>query len=187
MLTPEFEVAYRRLIEVEGGYVFDPDDPGGETYKGISRKNWVDWEGWTIVDEYKSIDAIDSMNNDSRLLLATKRFYKEEYWDRIKGDSLEFNIACKLFDIAVNMGINTAGIMFQRSLNILNRNQQLFWDISVDGIIGVITINAYNALPYDDLHFLLELIKGMQLCRYIEITEDRETLEKYIRGWMNRV
>jgi lysozyme family protein len=187
MNTPEYEISYKRLIDIEGGYVFDPDDPGGETYKGISRVNWPDWEGWDIIDEYKFINSFKEMEQDSRLTESTKNFYKTYYWQVIKGDHFEFEVAFKLFDIAVNMGTGIAGTILQRSLNLLNRNQILYPDIPVDGSIGPMTITAYNSLPHKDVPYLIQLIKGIQLCRYVDITEDRETLEKFIRGWLNRV
>ena len=34
----DFRLAYKKIEAAEGGYVNDPDDKGGETYKGISRK-----------------------------------------------------------------------------------------------------------------------------------------------------
>lgn len=33
----KFEHALQLLLQHEGGYVNDPDDQGGETYKGIAR------------------------------------------------------------------------------------------------------------------------------------------------------
>ena len=42
----DFRLAYKKIEAAEGGYVNDPDDKGGETYKGISRKANPDWNGW---------------------------------------------------------------------------------------------------------------------------------------------
>mgnify|MGYP002957326922 CR=1 FL=1 len=33
-----FNEEFKKVILVEGGYVNDPDDAGGETYLGISRR-----------------------------------------------------------------------------------------------------------------------------------------------------
>ncbi|RYD50653.1 MAG: hypothetical protein EOP52_13405, partial [Sphingobacteriales bacterium] len=33
----DFLTAYKRTAVAEGGYANDPDDLGGETYKGIAR------------------------------------------------------------------------------------------------------------------------------------------------------
>ena len=48
-----FEDAYKKVVKVEGSYVCDSDDSGGETYKGISRRYNPKWEGWPIIDNYK--------------------------------------------------------------------------------------------------------------------------------------
>ena len=36
----EFKLAIPRVITNEGGYVNDPDDPGGETKYGISKRSY---------------------------------------------------------------------------------------------------------------------------------------------------
>ena len=50
----DFRTAYYLTMGHEGGYNNDPDDVGGETYKGIARNYHASWEGWKIVDMYKS-------------------------------------------------------------------------------------------------------------------------------------
>ncbi|MBW1801582.1 MAG: hypothetical protein JRJ85_12745, partial [Deltaproteobacteria bacterium] len=42
----KFDEAFEKTTAIEGGYVFDPDDAGGETYKGISRRFNPSWGGW---------------------------------------------------------------------------------------------------------------------------------------------
>lgn len=49
----EFKPAFEQTIAHEGGYMNDPDDPGGETYKGVARKYWPKWLGWHIIDLLK--------------------------------------------------------------------------------------------------------------------------------------
>ena len=46
--------AYSITLQHEGGYGNDPDDVGGETYKGISRVYNPSWKGWGLIDDYKS-------------------------------------------------------------------------------------------------------------------------------------
>ena len=50
---PIFKYAYDLTNKAEGSYANDPDDKGGETYGGISRKNHPIWRGWFRVDEVK--------------------------------------------------------------------------------------------------------------------------------------
>lgn len=49
----DFTQAFQLMIANEGGYGNDPDDPGGETYKGAARKIFSKWDGWTKVDILK--------------------------------------------------------------------------------------------------------------------------------------
>ena len=46
----DFASAFAATMKAEGGYVNDPQDPGGETYKVIACKMNSKWDGWTIID-----------------------------------------------------------------------------------------------------------------------------------------
>ncbi len=48
-----FAEALKHTLEFEGGYANDPADRGGETFRGISRKNWPRWSGWDLIDQVK--------------------------------------------------------------------------------------------------------------------------------------
>lgn len=58
-------LALRKILRWEGGYVNDPDDSGGETIFGISRRSWPNLNLWSLLDEYKSIGMRkDRMENN---------------------------------------------------------------------------------------------------------------------------
>jgi lysozyme family protein len=90
----------RRLMPHEGGYVNDPNDPGGETNWGISKRSYP--------------------HLDIRALTREEAFaiYKSDFWDRIHGDKLHDGVGYQLFDFAVNSGIETAVRYFQRALGV---------------------------------------------------------------------
>jgi lysozyme family protein len=46
----DLTTAYESTMKAEGGYVNNPQDPGGETYKGIARKFNSKWDGWIAID-----------------------------------------------------------------------------------------------------------------------------------------
>lgn len=48
-----FDEEFKKVIVVEGGYVDDPDDIGGETYLGISRRYNPNSKMWNIIDDIK--------------------------------------------------------------------------------------------------------------------------------------
>ena len=108
-----FDKAYKRVQQVEGGYVFDPDDRGGETYKGISRKAHPNSEIWNIIDNVKKehgTKEINSILNYNEVLQKLIRnIYKTEYWDVFELDNLKSQgMANEIFDDAVNRGVGGA-------------------------------------------------------------------------------
>ena len=57
-----FIKSYEITCKHEGGYSFDPDDAGGETYKGISRRFNPQWSGWKIID-YSDKENLDNIED----------------------------------------------------------------------------------------------------------------------------
>jgi len=185
-----FNTAYNITLGHEGGYSNDPDDVGKETYKGISRRYHPDWEGWVIVDEAKnSTDFPNNLESDSRLDEMVKLFYKSTYWNLFWGDELsEQELANELFDTSINMGTNRAVKFLQKSLNILNRNQQSYEDIVEDGQFGQNTYRALSMyLAMDGIDYLYKVLNILQGMHYINYMTESPTQEKYARGWLKRV
>lgn len=109
----KFDIEFDKVIFAEGGYVNDPDDVGGETYLGISRKNNPNWIGWKKIDKIKKQYGIKNINKrlkqDKSIIASAKVLYKMKYWDIMELDDIPSqNIAHQLFDSAVNMGIKSA-------------------------------------------------------------------------------
>ena len=121
-----YSIAYNKVIKVEGGYVNDPDDAGGETYMGISRKFNPNAKFWKIIDEIKSINkniTNKEMNTilkkNNSIIGEIKNIYKNKYWDKLYLDNLNSQkIAEELFDTAVNMGVSVAIKILQNSLRV---------------------------------------------------------------------
>jgi lysozyme family protein len=106
-----FEIAYKRTKKFEGGYVNDPDDNGGETYNGISRRANPNWAGWKIIDEQKKKPDFPNNLKERKQELdeLEKDLYKKNYWDPIWGDRIkDQRVANDMFDTAVNMGVATS-------------------------------------------------------------------------------
>lgn len=108
----KFDEEFDKLIFVEGGYVNDKDDAGGETYLGISRKNNPKWIGWEVIDDekkkgLKNITA--RLKKDVALTNSAKFLYKQKYWDVLELDDIPSqSIAHEMFDTCVNCGVSTA-------------------------------------------------------------------------------
>lgn len=189
-----FEKAYETTLGHEGGYVDDPNDRGGETYKGISRRFFRDWEGWVIIDRVKKDGMVISELNRQLeeigvLQNHVKYFYKTKFWDRFIGDDIKDElVAMELFDTSINMGVGSAVKMFQRALNALNNNQKLYRNIAVDGGCGPKTIATFNSYMSTrrDSALLVKLMNIIQGYKYIQLMEADETQERFV-GWFERV
>ena len=109
----KFDIEFNKLILSEGGYVNDPDDAGGETYLGISRKNNSKWVGWEVIDDikkkYGTKNITSRLKKDVALTNSAKLLYKQNYWDVLELDDIPSQgIAHQLFDTCVNCGKTTA-------------------------------------------------------------------------------
>jgi lysozyme family protein len=155
----KFKQAFAKLIKNEGGWVNDPDDSGGETYRGIARKYNEVWIGWEIIDELKSQKLFpESLNKNDELNLLVEDFYRINYWDKIKADEINNQkITESIFDFAVNAGIKTSVRLAQKVIN-----------ASSDGIIGENSLGKINLFGEREFinNFVLEKIK-----RYVSIVE----------------
>jgi len=139
----DFNLALKIILADEGGYSNDPQDSGGETYKGISRKNFPDWEGWKYIDTAKNDTRIDTngrfpetLNFIDILKSLVADFYRENFWNKIAGDNIQNNeIADELVHSAENAGISQA---IKRAQQICGQNPT--------GHITPDLINALNSL-----------------------------------------
>ncbi len=177
----KFDEAFNATMGHEGGYVNDPDDAGGETYRGIARKYNPHWEGWDIIDD------TEPNIPDIHLDIHVRKFYEERYWNVNLLDDFPQSIANEMFDTGVNMGIGRAAKFVQESLNYLNRNGALFSDLVVDGDVGPATMNALSKMSAGDMDILLVMLNVCQGRHYMKYMTKSPIQEKYARGWFKRV
>lgn len=185
-----FLEAYSITLCHEGGYVNDPDDVGGETYNGISRRYNPSWDGWIIIDRLKGESNFpQTAYYDVRLSDFEKSFYKDKYWDVHLLDRYDSQkIANEMFDTGVNMGTARAGKFLQKALNYLNKNGRLYKDIVEDGNIGRNTLKALNScMDYRGDSYIYKVLNILQGNHYLKYMTKSPTQEKYAYGWLSRV
>lgn len=166
------------IIRVEGGYVNDPSDSGGETNFGITVDTARAYGYTGLMAALPRETAFD--------------IYVARYWDAVRGEdliALSESITAEIVDTAVNMGPKRAGKFLQRSLNAFNNGQRAYNDIATDGIIGPGTVFALTRyLQTRDEATLVKVLNCLQGAFYIDLVERREKDEKFINGWFkNRV
>jgi lysozyme family protein len=126
-------IAITRLIKIEGGLVKLPDG-AGLTNMGLTQKTYPDLDIEDLTIEQAT------------------RIYKLDWWDKMYLDKINSQeVANHLLDHAVNSGIKPAVKVLQKMLN-----------VSQDGIMGAITIDAINKHTNDYLficNYKLEIIR----------------------------
>lgn len=126
-----FTQAIDRTLGLEGGYVNNPNDPGGETQWGISKRS------------YPHVD----IKNLSRQ--AAIDIYKRDFWDMVHGDELPPGFAYQALDSAVNSGIENTVRWMQRAAGVAD-----------DGHWGPVTKAAILAKSQADLVLLFNAERG---------------------------
>lgn len=178
-----FESVLPYTLTFEGGYVNDPKDAGGETYKGISRRANPDWAGWSIVDASKrasnniSAVGIDAalVNNTILKGLVADLYYKK-YYVPVMAFKAPERVIDKMFDTGVNMGPGAAIRLAQSVIG-----------ASVDGSIGPKTLASkdiyFNHASVDT--FLTSFCKAQENF-YRDIIARKPDQAKFLNGWLRR-
>lgn len=177
-MSLEKEQIINEIIRVEGGYVNDPSDSGGETNFGITV----------------AVARANGYNGAMRDLPRSVAFdiYSAKYWDAVKGDDLvklSEHVAEEVVDTSVNMGPKRAGKFLQRALNSLNNQAKLYPDLAVDGAIGPATVSALRGYLAERNELVLSrALNCLQGAYYVDLAERREKDERFVYGWFkNRV
>lgn len=181
-----FRESFEKTMGNEGYYSDHENDSGGETYMGIARNFHPDWRGWDFIDqmkrEGKRIGHTDPLYN------LAMTFYRNHFWNRVRGDEIrDQDVANKIFDIAVNMGVQRSILFLQKALNILNKNTELYADITEDGAIGPNTIYTLNRhLDLKGNEVLLKTIALYQGNHYIKYATKNKSKQVFMYGWVKR-
>lgn len=171
----------RAIVKREGGYVNDPDDPGGATKYGVTigtmRRLGLDLDGDGDVD-----------TSDVRKLTQKRavEIFKQHYLYQPKIDKLPARLSISVFDMQVNAGRN-AIILLQRLL------QKFGEPVSDDGAIGPQTITAAHRIFNAAGDLFVDAYGIERRNYYYRLADKRAASRKYARtrrgakgGWIVR-
>ena len=157
-MKQNFEQSLKMLLKHEGNYSFHPDDPGGETMKGVTRAVYEQWVGRQVMDgEMKRLTVAD-----------VAPIYKTNYWDRIRGDDLPSGLDFAAFDWAVNSGTGRPAKVIQKYIS-----------AKQDGAIGPKTLAL--VAENDPAKMIQYLYEQRQ-----KFYERLPHFDKFGRGWTRR-
>ena len=155
--TDRFQSIISNTLRNEGGYVSDPNDPGGETNFGISKRSHSNLD-------IKNLD-IDEV----------KEIYRKEYYEDTNINQLDnYELTRKVFDVGVNIGPRRTIKFLQSTMN------DLGYGLEVDGILGPKTLDAVNS--HDDQVEIIESFKDGVKEYYKSLKSKR-----FEKGWLRRL
>lgn len=158
-----------KLLALEGGFVSDPDDPGGATNMGVTLGTWRD-VGYDI-DGDGDIDARDLRLITPEQVVAT--VLKPHYWDRWRADEISNQAIAELL---VDWLYNSGSVAITAPQRILG--------VRADGIVGPVTLKAVNGAGQREL---FDRVMHERRHYYEDLASRRPAMRKFLKGWLNRL
>jgi lysozyme family protein len=143
-------------------------DAGGRTRFGIAEKFHPD-----LPKDFFTGPADDALQ-------MAEKIEEHDYWDAMRLSEIEDqNVANKLLDMGVNMGVRQAALYSQRAVNALAGNAR----VTADGVIGEKILAAVNALePLAYRQMLCELSAE----HYERVAAANPAQTVNLKGWLAR-
>ena len=158
-MKENFEAALKALLKHEGGFVNHPQDPGGMTNLGVTKRVWQDY----VKRE------VDESEMRSLTPEAVAPLYRGMYWDAVRADSLPAGVDLVTFDCAVNAGPRQAAKFLQRAAGVKD-----------DGAIGPATLETVRGR---DAKEMIESFSEQRL----NFLKALPTFSTFGKGWTRRV
>jgi len=162
MIDDLFPPCLSAVLAVEGGFVDDPQDPGGMTNLGVTAGAWQGWVGHA-----PSQAEMRALTPD-----VVGPFYRANYWRAVNGDALPPGVNLVLFDHAVNAGAGRAGRLVQALIGAVQ-----------DGNIGPRTLEALQ--QWVGSHSLGAAVHQLMDGRRA-FYQSRPGFPRFGQGWINR-
>lgn len=158
------------LSSWEGGYANNPNDRGGETYRGVTARTWA-----AYCAQHGITSPLRKMTQAQWADLM-----QTGYWDTLRASSLRSqSVANQVSDFAVNAGVSRAARTLQQAVNAANHNTAL----AVDGRVGAKTIAAANALSPSVLYWTF---RDLRTAYYRSLAASSPRQATFLRGWLRR-
>lgn len=169
------------IVAREGGYVNDPDDPGGATNFGVTihtmQRLGLDLTGDGVVGiaDVRALTRAQAVD-----------IFIRHYFQKPRIAELPATLQASVFDMYVNAGSNAVSIL-QRLL------VEMGYRIAVDGQIGLQTITAARDAAAPDPAALADAYGVARRNYYFRLADNRPASRKYARtraggkgGWITR-
>jgi lysozyme family protein len=171
----------KEIVAREGGYVNDPDDPGGATKFGVTihtlRRLGLDLTHDGVVD----VGDVRALSREDAVEIFIDHYYHQPGVAR-----LPQGLQASVFDMYVNAGANAVKIL-QRLLRDMGQG------VDVDGVIGPQTVKAAEAAARAAPDHIADAYGIARRNYYFRLADGRPASRKFARtraggkgGWIRR-
>lgn len=160
MSAANFPSSLAAVLVHEGGFVCNPNDPGGATCKGVTQ---------AVYDDWRASHGLAAQTVREIAEAEVEAIYFNLYWHAIQGDELPSGVDYCCFDFAFNSGPNRAARFLQRVCG-----------VAEDGKIGPATLAAAKTVPP------VRLIDKLCDAR-LQFLQSLPTWKFFGKGWSRRV
>ena len=169
------------IVAREGGFVNDPDDPGGATKFGVTLGT-MRGLGFDLTSDGRiDVSDVKALSKEQ----ATDIFV-EHYFEKPRIAALPAALQASVFDMYVNAGSNAVRIL-QRLLNDMGQN------LAVDGMLGPKSIGAAQEAYRNAPDHLVDAYGIARRKYYFRLADRRPASRKFARtragkkgGWIKR-
>ena len=163
-----FEDCLALILQFEGGYSDNPDDPGGATCDGIEQPEY---------DTYRESIGETAQTVADITTTEAGAIYAANYWAPTHAPYLQSPLDVVMFDSAVNCGVGTAIKWLQAALGI---PQTRVFDNDTSAAYHLYD-NAHGTTP------LAQAVLRQRVAYYETLPQKNPALAEFLQGWLNRV
>lgn len=178
---PSVEEVAAQIVAREGGYVNDPDDPGGATNFGVTIGTMK-----ALGLDLNKDGRIDAADVKALTRAQAQQIFVEHYFRRPRLSELPDAVQASVFDMYVNAGTNAVKIL-QRLV------ARMGFSATADGVIGPQTIAAARDAAAAAPGHLSDAYGIARRNYYYSLADQRPASRKYARtkaggkgGWITR-
>ena len=165
-----FVKCVERTLKWEGGFVDNPNDPGGRTNKGITQKEYDRYRQ----EKAEATQDVKDISDDEVVEIYYNNYYLQVHSELFEAD---IKVQWKVFDIGVNMGVSRAMRFVQTIIGTVPDGQF--------GPNSQMKLAAYK-LNSNWSSLMMQSLVNLQTQKYKDLATNNPKLQVFLKGWLRR-
>lgn len=161
-----FQKCLDKVLEYEGGWTNDKDDPGGATNRGIIQVEY---------DKYRRENGLSKQSVLYITLAEVRAIYTQNYWAPARCQYLATPLDFCMFDTAVNFGLGRANQFLAKALGVYDESRPMAWTKEMSNVV-------HSA---DAKEVCKKICDQRDAYRLMRVNQNPKQ-KKFLKGWRNR-